>query len=187
MLQHGKLSGNVCLAMDKTTKATLDKLTEVRECSRKAHKLQTELLKVRARENALKGEISQLFDALSIIAAADPEFSAEFQQVRDIFQVYQADLISLRESGTYPEPETPEPVKAASLAEIIQEITASMEGEFSAGDVRRRLLERDPELHSKSHAASITTALARLAKDGGTLERISGDGRGKKTIFRRKV
>jgi hypothetical protein len=187
MLRRGKLSGNVPLAMDKTTKATLDKLSEVRDCSRKAHKLQMELMKVRERENALKGEIGHLFGALEIIATADPEFSDEFQQVRDIFMAYQAELTTLRESGVYPEPEPPRDAKPVSLAEVIQEITAGMEGPFSAGDIRKVLLERHEELHSKSHAASITTALARLAKDGGTLERISGDGRGKRTIFRCKV
>ncbi|HEX4963563.1 MAG TPA: hypothetical protein VF173_22225 [Thermoanaerobaculia bacterium] len=145
-----------------------------------------ELKEVRERETTLRGEIRQLLLALDIIAVNDSEFAAEIQPVKDLFAKYQKELVKSEESGIYPEPEAPEPEKPTTLAEIVQEITASMEGEFSAGDVRKLLLEREPELHSKSHAASITTALARLAKDGGTLERISGDGRGKRTIFRRK-
>ena len=170
--------------MEKLTKAILDKLTEARECSRETHSLTKRLAEFQARAQRLQSEVAGLFKALGILQATYPELEAEVRQAYDLDLLYRQELNQALENGVYPEPETP--AKPASLAEIIQEIAASLEGEFTAGDVRKLLSERDPELHGKSHAASITTALARLAKDG-ILERVSGGGRGKESIFRRKA
>jgi hypothetical protein len=172
--------------MDKVLKTTLDKLRELQEISREAHALQKKLKGLQARESTLQNELDQIMNALSILEASDADLAAEMKPLKVISEVIFRDRRIARESGEYPDQPEELPSKPTSLAEIIAEITASLEGEFKTGDVRKILLERAPELHGKSHSASITTALARLA-EGGTLERISGRGRGKEAIFRRKV
>jgi hypothetical protein len=174
--------------MQKLTEVTLDKLREVREGSRESFALRAKLKDLSKQVEIKQRELANLLSAVAVVARIDSAYEEESAPIWELEGIYREELRKAEEEGIYPEAEAPSsPPKPTSLAENVQEIAASMEGDFRVGDVRKLLEERDPELYGKSHGASITTALARLAAEGGPLERVSGGGRGNEAVFRRRV
>jgi hypothetical protein len=163
------------------TKFTLDRIERLRELVREDRVL-------RQRREQLGEEAMLLRSALGSAGVTLKSASDAGAIPVEEYQAVRRAMIELEAEETgIPLPadlEPQEPEKTKTLLEVLDAITAGIEGQFRADDARQRLAPHLAELKKAPHRASITGALNRLAQDG-KLERVSGGGRGNEATYRR--
>lgn len=163
------------------TKFTLDRIERLRELVREDRVL-------RQRREQL-GEEAQLLRSTLGLATATLKSASDAGVIpAEEFQAVRRAMIELEaEESGIPLPadlEPREPEKTKTLLDVLDAITAGIDGEFRAEDARRLLGPHLKTLKKAPHRASVTGSLNHLVRLG-KLTRTSEGGRGKEATFRR--
>jgi hypothetical protein len=169
--------------MNELANLAINKIQSAHHCQFEAEMLSRHIAELREKAAQLRAQAEAIFSALRIASGDGLISPDDLQAVSDAIDSPER----LMGEGTMqdePEP-SEEGDEDGKLIEELDQIAATMGGEFGSAVVKEKLQLANPSLYERTHPASITGTLNRLVKLG-RLERVGQVGKGREAIFKWK-